>query len=155
MIDCMPSPPTPEELDASPVWSLIRAAHMLERHVTEVFGAHALTPVQFGVLSYLAATGPMTTAELARSVLVRPQSIAGVIHTMSERGLVERPGPRGRGRSSPVHLSNAGEILLAAVWPSFVQANAADALGLSTEQAATLPDTMHRLMSRLAPHTSP
>lgn len=141
--------PTSADLDASPVWSVIRAAHLLERRVTIVFGAHALTPVQFGVLSYLAATGPMTTAELARSVLVRPQSIAGVIATLDDRGLVARPGPRGRGRSTPVHLTPAGEKVLTAVWPSFVEANTAQTLGIDPGQLELLPEVMHALMAKL------
>lgn len=141
--------PTSADLDASPVWSVIRASHLLERHVTTLFGTYALTPVQFGVLSYLGANGPMTTAELARSVLVRPQSIAGVITTMDERGLIARSGARGRGRSNPVHLTPAGEDLLAAVWPSFSEANTARALGLDPAQLRALPAMMHALLARL------
>lgn len=95
-------PPSRDDLDNSPVWSVIRAAHVLERRVTALFAAHDLTPVQFGVLCYLAASGPMTTADVARSVLVWPQSIAGVLTAMERRGLIARGDLRGRGRANPV-----------------------------------------------------
>lgn len=143
----MSSLPSPEDLESSPVWSVIRAAHTLERQVTALFGDYELTPVQFGVLCYLAASGPMTTAEVARSVLVRPQSIAGVVDTMDERGLVLRRGPRGRGRSNPVQLTSSGEELLAQVWPRFEQANTAAALGVSEEGAVLLPLLMRDLLA--------
>lgn len=139
--------PTPEDLELSPLWSVIRAAHSLERRVTALLAAHELTPVQFGVLSYLAATGPMTTAEIARSVLVRPQSIADVVNTMEQRGLVVRGSPRGRGRSNPVQLTSRGKKLLTQVWPRFEDANTAEALGLSDQDVARLPLLMRDLLA--------
>lgn len=143
----MPPLPSSEDLENSPVWSIIRAAHTLERQVTALFAAYDLTPVQFGVLSYLATNGPMTTAEVARSVLVRPQSIAGVVNTLDQRGLVTRSRPRGRGRSNPVQLTTSGEELLSQVWPRFEQANTADDLGLSEEQTLLLPLLMRDLLT--------
>ncbi|MDQ2757634.1 MAG: MarR family winged helix-turn-helix transcriptional regulator [Actinomycetota bacterium] len=139
--------PSPDDLERSPVWSVIRAAHTLERQVTALFAVYDLTPVQFGVLSYLGAKGPMTTAEVARSVLVRPQSIAGVVNNMDQRGLVIRIRPRGRGRSNPMKLTKSGEKLLSQVWPRFEQANTADNLGLSQEQAVSLPLLMRALLA--------
>ena len=79
--------PTPEDLELSPLWSVVRAAHALERRATALLAAHEVTPVQFGVPSYLAATGPMTTGEIARSVLGRPQSITDVVNTMESADL--------------------------------------------------------------------
>lgn len=148
----MRSLPQPEDLESSPVWSVIRAAHALERHVTTLFGAYDLTPVQFGVLSYLSANGPMTTAALSRCVLVRPQSIAGVVDAMDRRGLVRRDGPRGRGRGNPVHLTRTGEDLLASVWPSFLDANTSTALGLSAQHATLLPRLMNDLLEHQTTH---
>ncbi|MBC7631527.1 MarR family winged helix-turn-helix transcriptional regulator [Aeromicrobium sp.] len=143
----MPSLPSPEDLESSPVWSVIRAAHTLERNVTALFAVYDLTPVQFGVLSYLGANGPMTTAEVARSVLVRPQSIAGVVNNMDQRGLVVRSRPRGRGRSNPMQLTGSGAELLSQVWPRFEQANTAGNLGLSQDQTASLPLLMSALLA--------
>lgn len=139
--------PSPEDLEDSVVWSVIRAAHILEREVTALFAGFDLSPVQFGVLSYLGANGPMTTSALARSVLVRPQSLTGVITSLDRRGVVERPGVRGRGRASPVALTAAGQRLLAQVWPAFVVADEAIARGLPEQQAAAFTATLHRLLT--------
>jgi DNA-binding MarR family transcriptional regulator len=139
--------PSPEDLEDSVVWSVIRAAHVLEREVTALFAGFDLSPVQFGVLSYLGANGPMTTSALARSVLVRPQSLTGVIASLEQRGVVERPGARGRGRASPVTLTAAGQHLLAAVWPAFATADQAVAAALPQQQAAALTTALHRLLT--------
>lgn len=129
------------------VWSVIRAAHVLEREVTALFAGFDLSPVQFGVVSYLGANGPMTTSALARSVLVRPQSLTGVVTSLEDRGIVERRGRRGRGRSNPVALTTTGERLLAQAWPAFAAADEATARGLPERQAAALTTTLHRLLT--------
>lgn len=139
--------PTPEDLESSVIWSVIRAAHVLEREVTALFARFDLSPVQFGVISYLSANGPMTTAELARSVLVRPQSLAGVIDILETRGLIERFGSRGRGRASPVALTTAGDELMAQVWPAFTKADTTPTLGLSDDQAAVVTATLRTLLT--------
>lgn len=139
--------PTPQDLESSVVWSVIRAAHVLEREVTALFAGFDLSPVQFGVVSYLGANGPMTTAALARSVLVRPQSLTGVVTSLEGRGIVERPGVRARGRANPVALTAAGGQLLAEVWPAFAAADEATARDLDTQQSAALTATLHRLLT--------
>lgn len=140
--------PTPEDLESSVIWSAIRAAHVLEREVTALFASFDLSPVQFGVLAYLAANGPMTTAALARSVLVRPQSLAGVITTLETRELLARRGERGRGRASPVVLTPTGEELLGTVWPAFRTADEALADDLSAVQAGTLTAMLRSVTAR-------
>lgn len=140
--------PSPEDLESSVIWSVIRAAHVLEREVTALFAGFDLSPVQFGVVSYLGANGPMTTAELARSVLVRPQSIAGVVNALQVRGVVDRRGGRGRGRASPVALTLAGEQLLAQVWPAFVTADDVVRSGMPTVQAGVLTAMLGSLAAR-------
>lgn len=142
--------PSPEDLESSVIWSVIRAAHVLEREVTALFAGFDLSPVQFGVVSYLSANGPMTTAELARSVLVRPQSLAGVVDLLETRGLVARVGDRGRGRASPVALTGAGDALVAQVWPAFAAADATPTLGLREGQGAVLTDTLRVVLDRSA-----
>lgn len=143
--------PSPEALDGSVVWSVIRAAHVLERELSALFAAFDLSPVQFGVVSYLAADGPMATADLARAVLVRPQSIAGVVDGLEKRELVARIGPRGRGRPSPVRLTPAGEELVSRMWPAFVQADQPGALGLKDEQSRWLVEAVRALLATKEP----
>ena len=137
---------TGQDIDALVTWSLIRAAHRAQRDLTEVFAEHGLSPVQFGVLSHLATGAAFTQAQLAREVLVRPQSISGVLDGMVERGLVAREAERAKGRRNPLALTPAGHDLLAVVWPEVRRANRPELLGLSEAEAATLNAVLLRMV---------
>lgn len=79
--------------------------------------------MQFGVLSHLATGAEPTQAQPAREVLVRPQSISGVLDGMVARGLVARGSERAEGRRNPLALTAEGRELLAVVWPEVQAAN--------------------------------
>lgn len=140
-----------EDLDGLTSWTVIRAAHRLEQQLTALFAAHGLTPVQFGVLAHLATGRPLTRAQLAREVLVRPQSVAGVLDGLVARGLVVLAGHGGRGRPNPASLSGDGERLLAELWPLVQAADRAPHLPLSQEEA----EVVNRLLLRLAAGAPP
>ncbi|WP_432574309.1 MarR family winged helix-turn-helix transcriptional regulator [Kineococcus sp. SYSU DK005] len=135
-----------DDIDALVTWSLIRAAHRAQRHLTELFAGHGLSPVQFGVLSHLATGTAFTQAELARRVLVRPQSISGVLDGLVERGLVSRGAERSKGRRNPLALTPAGRDLLALVWPAVRGANEPGRLGVSAAEAAELNRVLLRMV---------
>jgi len=137
---------TERDIDALVTWSLIRAAHRAQRELTLVFAEHGLSPVQFGVLSHLATGAEFTQAGLAREVLVRPQSLSGVLDGMVARGLVTRGSERTRGRRNPLALTAAGRELLGVVWPAVQEANRPERLGLSGPEATTLNDVLLRLV---------
>ena len=114
---------TQRHLDEIVAWHLVRAARYAERVMTDVLAGYALTPVQFGVLAQLAVDGALTSAALARKLGVRAQSAATLVEGMQDRGLVDRAGPRGRGRASPVQLTSHGAALLELVWDSVMATN--------------------------------
>lgn len=136
---------TTQQIEGLVTWTLIRSAHQVQRALSRLFAEHGLNPVQFGVLAHLSTEQPMTQAELARAVLVRPQSMAEVIDGLVERGLLVRTGRRGRGRRNPVTLSDAGGDLLERVWPAVEAANDLSGIGLTAEQTATLNSQLHAL----------
>lgn len=127
-----------DDLDGLTAWTLIRAAHRVEQQLTELFASRGLSPVQFGVLAHLATGVPLTRAQLAREVLVRPQSIAGVLDGLTARGLVLDRGRRGKGRPNPVTISPQGREVLTEVWPAVLAATGPAGLGLSTTDGAHL-----------------
>lgn len=138
---------TGDDIDALVTWSLIRAAHRAQRDLTALFAEHGLSPVQFGVLSHLATGLPFTRAELARAVLVRPQSLSGVLDGMVERGLVARGSEdRTKGRRNPLTLTPAGRDLLALVWPAVQEANTPGRLGLDEAEVAALNGVLLRMV---------
>ncbi|NAZ85254.1 MarR family winged helix-turn-helix transcriptional regulator [Kineococcus indalonis] len=137
---------TEGDIDALVTWSLIRAAHRAQRELTAVFAEHGLSPVQFGVLSHLATGAQFTQAQLARAVLVRPQSMSGVLDGMVGRGLITRGSERSKGRRNPLALTGAGRELLAAVWPAVREANRPERLGMSAAEVAALNGVLLRMV---------
>lgn len=119
-------------------WTLIKAGRHWEALLTDVLAPHGLTPVQYGLLAHLAAEPGLTQAELARRVLMRPQSMSYLLDGLVERGLVDRVGERGSGRANPIELTDSGADLLAGAWPVVKQVNSPAALGISPRRLAGL-----------------
>lgn len=134
----MPSEPLP-------VWNLVRTAHVVGLRFGEVFAAVDLTPTQFAVLMHLEDHEGLTQAELARRVLVRPQSIGALLTSMVEQGLVVRAGPGGRGRRAGIALTDAGREVLRRAWPPVRAFNTPASLGLTPAQAAMLDEILDRI----------
>lgn len=121
-----------------PLWELIQTSHVVARRFAEVFAAAGLTPTQFGVLAALADEPDLSQADLARIVLVRPQSMHHLIATLLERGLVQRAGPGGRGRRTRVELTDTGRHALRTALPAVHALNAPTTIGLDPGAAAAL-----------------
>lgn len=137
----------PSDLDDAVTWTLSRAARTVERALTAVIARQGLSAVQFGVLAQLATHESLTRAELARACLTRPQSMAGVIDGMVEKGMLRLAGSGGRGRPNPVVLTETGHAILEVAWPDFVEANQAIHLGLTESEGSTLNAMLHRLLT--------
>lgn len=129
---------TTEQLDAIVTWSVVRVSRFLGQRLAERLVAHGLNPVHFGVLAYLAITPEMTQADLARAVLVRPQSIAPLLDGLEERGLIHRTGDRARGRRNPVRITDDGRRALDAVWDTALSTNDLSDAGLTGQESAEL-----------------
>ncbi|TKK81156.1 winged helix-turn-helix transcriptional regulator [Herbidospora galbida] len=121
-----------------PLWELIQTSYLVTRGFAEVFGTVGLTPIQFGVLASLADGDDLSQAELARAIMVRPQSLGEVALTLIDRGLVERDGPGGRGRRAALRITPAGRALLDRVLPAVAAFNRPANIGLSDADAAEL-----------------
>ena len=133
-----------------PAWTLVQAYHLVARGFHEIFGRAGLTPTQFGVLAELAEGGRPTQADLARVVMLRPQSMGELIESLLVRGLVERDGPGGRGRRAAITITDAGRAALAAAWPGVRDFNAPESLGLTDTEARELDRLLNRVMQTLA-----
>lgn len=132
-----------------PLWDLVQTAHLAERRFTEVFAAAGLTPAQFGVLASLADGDGLSQADLARAVLVRPQSMARLVSDMVTAGLVTRDGPGGRGRRTGLLPTEAGLAALAQARPAAHAMNSPEELGLDSGQVDLLCGLLHTVRQRL------
>lgn len=135
----------PED-ESYPLWTLVQAAHVVARGFTEVFAEVGLTPTQFGVLAHLVDDEGLSQAELARRVLVRPQSLGEVVGVLVDRGLVRRTGPGGRGRRHGLAVTEAGRARYEAALPAVVAFHRPESTGLSAEQMALLDDLLQNLL---------
>lgn len=98
-----------DALDPEPLeYVLMRVADHLQRRFTDVLRPHGLSPRQFSALAVLAHAPQTTAADLARAVLVKPQSVGPLLDQLEEAHLVRRADRRGRGVPAPVTLTEAG-----------------------------------------------
>jgi DNA-binding MarR family transcriptional regulator len=132
-----------------PLWEIVQAYHPVARGFHALFAEVGLTPTQFGVLAVLRdeeGTGHASTqAELARQVLLRPQSTGELVSTLVARGLVTREGPGGRGRATALRLTDAGRRALDDALPRVHAYNEPSAMGLTAAEAATLASLLRRV----------
>ncbi|MFD5827254.1 MarR family winged helix-turn-helix transcriptional regulator [Lentzea sp. NPDC060358] len=132
-------------LDDLPAWAVVRAYHAVVREIYDLFAVHELTPVQFGVLAQLSGSPGLLQAELARRVLVRPQSMTAVINDLVGRGLLRREGPGGRGKPVPVRITGEGRRVFAAAATAMREFNRPANLGLADYEAGMLTALLHKM----------
>ncbi|MEV0523577.1 MarR family transcriptional regulator [Streptomyces sp. NPDC050439] len=104
-----PGDPTPEQLAADLTAVLGRVVRRLR---TASPGA-GLSASQRTVLALLDREGPATTAALARTELVRPQSMRMTVGALESMELVERAPDPSDGRQSVVSVTEKGRRTLA------------------------------------------
>lgn len=141
-----------DDLDSLLTWTVIRAGRQWEHALTAVLAEFDLTPVQFGVMAQLSAHPALTQAELARRVMMRPQSMNHLLDTLTGRGLVQRRADRGSGRPNPVTLSAQGAELLARVWPTVREVNDPRRLGLDAADVGTVATALRTILSAADQH---
>lgn len=71
-----------------------------------------LTPSQYTTLSMLAANSETSSSDLARRVLVTPQSMSEMIMALDRKGLIKRKESESNRRVLGISLSPAGRALL-------------------------------------------
>lgn len=99
--------------------SAVQAAHdirvvvgRLRRRLREAYDHRELTPSQASLLSRLDKGVEATASELAAAERIRPQSVASILATLDERGLIRRRADPGDGRRLLVSLSPRGRATL-------------------------------------------
>lgn len=139
-----------DKIDSLPALTLVRTYHVVARHLAAIFTSVNLGPTQFNVLAHLAANHRLTQAELARKVLVTPQSMGDLVAALLERGLIRKEGPGGRGRPTRIELTDSGRKALERASQPVMQFNEPAELGLTTDEARTLNNLLHSVRSTLS-----
>ena len=150
----MPSLPDSEvarDLDDVLTWNVVRVARFVGNRLAGRLAGLGLNPIQFGVLAFLEKEGELTTAEIARAVLLRPQSVAPLLDGLEARDLIRRIGDRGKGRRNPVRMTEAGRAVLAQAWVIALAANDLGDAALSADES----NELNRLLLKIALATEP
>jgi DNA-binding MarR family transcriptional regulator len=142
--------PGPFETDGTLIlWELVQTAHLAARVFRDTFAAFGLTPTQFGVLSHLANGDDLTKAQLARAVLVSPQSMDPLIEGLLTAGYVERDGIAKRGRAAAIRITDAGLTHLSTVRPAVGELNQPERLDLDPADVPLLMRQLQTIRARL------
>ncbi|MGU3409061.1 MarR family winged helix-turn-helix transcriptional regulator [Microbacterium sp. M1A1_1b] len=126
-------------LDAILGWNAVKVARLIGAQITSSLAEQDLSLVQFGVLSTLASGDePLTTAEIARAVFVRPQTMAEVLDGMERRALISRLGTRARGRRNPVVITDTGRSAFDQAYAIALRTNDLSGFGLTPDDSRRL-----------------
>ena len=110
---------TPEERLALRTFvKLVRAANALSARLNRPLAEAGLTESQFGVLEALLHLGPLHQRELAEKILRTNGNVTLVVDHLEKRGLVRRERGSTDRRYIKVHLTDAGEELVSALFPA-------------------------------------
>lgn len=111
---------------------LMRAAESVTVRINRTMAAADLTVSQFGVLEALFHKGPLCQRDIATKILKSSGNITMVIDNLERRNLVRRKRAAEDRRYLTVHLTDAGEALIAEVFPRVASAIVAE-MNLITE----------------------
>ncbi|MFE5740378.1 MarR family winged helix-turn-helix transcriptional regulator [Streptomyces celluloflavus] len=102
------APYAPTRIRALPSWLLGRAAARGHRLVAEALAGEGLRMMHHAVLSAVAELGPVSQAQLGRSLNIDPKDMVTLVNDLQRDGLVTRmPDPADR-RKNAITLSASG-----------------------------------------------
>jgi MarR family 2-MHQ and catechol resistance regulon transcriptional repressor len=110
-----------EKLALTTFIKLIRAAESIATRINNHLSEHNLTVSQFGVLEAVYHLGPMHQNQLAEKILRSTGNMTLVIDNLVKRNLVERRRDEDDRRCVNIHLTPAGQALIAEIFPAHVQ----------------------------------
>ena len=139
-----------EKLDTGVLEKLVgynarRAWLVVTALFAERMAVYGLKQADFSVLSLLAHNPGATSRELCATLDILPPNLVSLIAAMDGRGLIERrPHPRD-GRAVGLHLTPAGERLIAEAERAVIQLEAEASARLTARER----DTLVRLLQKL------
>lgn len=106
------TPYAPSRIRALPSWLLGRAAARGHRLVADALAVEGMRMMHHAVLSAVGEIGPVSQAELGRTLRIDPKDMVAIVNDLQQDGLVTRtPDPRDR-RKNAVEISADGRLRL-------------------------------------------
>jgi DNA-binding MarR family transcriptional regulator len=126
---------------------LALAAGQAERQWASALRAHGINPKQFAMLALLARDAEVSQAELARRVMITPQSVSESLGTLVKQGLIAR-APGELGRASELQVTSPGRALLRRAYPLVEHSQREIFSALSVREQATLGELLRKMLQR-------
>jgi DNA-binding MarR family transcriptional regulator len=144
---------SPQQDDSLGLIYLLKCTELAVRGCAEVVLApFRLTPALFLVLFRLRDSEGVSSADLARTIGVRPQSIVDLIRPLEQAGWIRRRQAREHRRILRISLTAAGERLLDRAIPAARQLEEELFAGLSAQQTVHLREGLTKLLERAQAH---
>jgi MarR family 2-MHQ and catechol resistance regulon transcriptional repressor len=127
---------------------LTRAVESFSARLARHSSIGDLTPSQFGVLESLHHLGPLKQGDICTKLLRSAGNITLVVDNLEKRGLVRRERDREDRRAVIVSLTDAGEELIAGLFPRHVAAIVQEMSALTANEQEALGCLCRKLGKR-------
>ncbi len=124
---------------------LFKASRALEQHSLRSTEKLSICPSDFYILEALLHKGPMAMGMIAGKVLLTLGSLSVAIDRLEEKGLVVRQFDPADKRTRLIHLTKAGEKLVAAHFKGHAQALTEAMSGLSPQEQSRAAQLVKKL----------
>lgn len=124
---------------------LSRAAESVGTRINHHLSDYDLTVSQFGVLEALHHLGPMQVGQLGEKILKSSGNMTLVVDNLVKRGLVRRQRRKDDRRCIDIHLTDAGQQLIAQIWPTHLTHVVAAFDALTAAEQAELAQLCRKL----------
>ncbi|MFG2223112.1 MarR family winged helix-turn-helix transcriptional regulator [Streptomyces sp. NPDC048644] len=140
------TPYAPSRIRVLPSWLLGRAAARGHRLVADALAAEGMRMMHHAVLSAVAESGPVSQADLGRTLGIDPKDMVAVVNDLQKDGLVTRsPDARDR-RKNAVEISAEGRRRLRRTQKLGDEANAELTAALTPDERAQLVALLTRIV---------
>lgn len=126
---------------------LALAAGQAERQWASALRAHGINPKQFAMLALLVRDAEVSQAELARRVMITPQSVSESLRTLIQQGLISR-APNQLGQPSQLRVTSAGRAMLRRAYPLVEHSQRESFSALSAREQATLTELLRKMLHK-------
>jgi DNA-binding MarR family transcriptional regulator len=117
---------------------LVQAHHAFAAAMEDALRDANLSRPQFGTLSVVVAEPGLSSADLARAVMVTPQAVNLLLSGLEREGLVERRAHPTHGRILQIFPTDEGVHRVQTTYPIVIDLENRIAEGLSDRQLATI-----------------
>jgi DNA-binding MarR family transcriptional regulator len=133
-------------------YQLVRVADLVARPWSAALRKHGINPRQFSILAVLAHDPALSQGELARRVLITPQSMSESLQGLLQAGLIARSDVA-PGHAARVSLTSAGRRLLAKAYPIVEASNRESFAALTVAERKQLSRIFGKLLQTAPPRT--